>query len=728
MIQSRKAAALHNHCKALADLPIGIFGNLLLAPFNHFAALFNGFVQTAGADRNNIALTAFAQALEDFQHIAFFHMVLLNHILVVNAELFCKLCHCHHDAVVALRRTIALICTGRRRIGIEDLQIVGHVIDLKERKRLGAAIHRDGQAMVAVRSGVRANFHIDCRNGSVLFAAHLDSCAHGMTGGVCNKLFLTGISVVNGLAGNPRGIAGKVFDQDVLLAAVAAADSFLNDMDLILGNSADPTDNASDMVGNLRRAVENQSAALHMGIAHMRLQRCVLDLAGLVGAVYNRICLRKALLHIADAALVGCGNILTDIRTQRELIDHIALTLVTGAAIVLVQIRRSACVILDGAVMNQRSALCHGFFHGINRCLRLIYHMDQLSRFLGNFRCSCNDTRNAVADMAHLLVEQAAVMRGRFGIALAGLHIVGIRAVERGNDRGNAVQLFSLGGIDGFDIGTCERTSQNVKRPCVFGHLILNEYRLTGNQSRTVDFVEGFADDIQIRAEGGRDFAAEFAKISQFLRQLDREVIVLVTGITDEDTGQRLFDIFPTRIGLLLKQPSQNQCGGRCIIRTLYNARGDHGLLNIIELSAVEQGFCGSDFRIFRLIGKQKIGIFQLSVKNNRIGAGKAFCIVTVSDRTEACAVQHISQAFLRLGTESHVFSVNSASNFHLLPPECEYGFGQILLICCTSGNIIAECHSGCKVGGISTGKFASGNAQCVCIAADGSNQCRMAG
>ena len=47
VVKSGKTRALHDHGKALSDLPIRIVGNFLLAPVDHVAALADGLVQTA---------------------------------------------------------------------------------------------------------------------------------------------------------------------------------------------------------------------------------------------------------------------------------------------------------------------------------------------------------------------------------------------------------------------------------------------------------------------------------------------------------------------------------------------------------------------------------------------------------------------------------------------------------------------------------------------------------
>lgn len=93
------------------------------------------------------------------------------------------------------------------------------------------------------------------------------------------------------------------------------------------------------MVRHLRGAVEHQTPALDVRIADVRLERRVLDLAGLVGALHNGVRLGEALFHIADAALVGGRDVPMDVRAQRKLVDDLALALVARELIVLREVR-----------------------------------------------------------------------------------------------------------------------------------------------------------------------------------------------------------------------------------------------------------------------------------------------------------------------------------------------------------------------------------------------------
>ena len=66
---------------------------------------------------------------------------------------------------------------------------------------------------------------------------------------------------------------GEIVNQNVLLASVAAADTLLDDVDLIFRNAAHPADDAAHMVRHLRGAVEHQTPALDVRIADVRRER-----------------------------------------------------------------------------------------------------------------------------------------------------------------------------------------------------------------------------------------------------------------------------------------------------------------------------------------------------------------------------------------------------------------------------------------------------------------------
>ena len=666
VIQARQARALHDHGKALADLPVRIIGHFLLAPVDHVAALLNGLVQAAGAHRHHRALAALAQALEDLQHVALFHVVFLHHGAVVDAQLVSQLRHGHHDAIGTLGRAVALISAGRGRIGVVHLQVIGHVVHLEQGHGLGAAVHGHRQAVVAVGAGVGTDLHEQGGDGAVLLAAHLHVDAHGVPGGVGIELLSPGVAVIHGFLGDPGGVAGKLLHQDILLGAVAAAHTLFDDVDLIFRDPADPANDAPHMVGHLGGAVEHQPAALHMGIAHMGLQGGVLDLAGLIGLLHDGVRLGKALLHVADTALIGRGDVLVDVGVQGELIDHLALPGVALELVVLLQVVGRAGIILHGAVVDQGRAGGHGLLHGEHRVRGFVLHLNEGSGLVGNLRRPGHDARHTVAHMANLHVEQTAVVGGRLGSALPGLHIVHIRAVESGDDGGHTVQLLRLAGVDGLDIGAGKGAAQHVQAPGVGRNLILHKYRLAGDQGRAVDLPGGLADDVQLGAEGRRDLRLEFALVPQLAGQLHSQVIVLIARVADENAGEHVLDLRPGGVGVFFQQPGQNQRRRRSIIGALYDARGHHGLLHIVQFALFQQRLRRFDLGALRLIEQDKIGILQLTVKNNGVGPGKAFGIVAVADGVAPGVVQHIPQAIRSLAAQDNILTVESAFYFHL--------------------------------------------------------------
>ena len=520
--------------------------------------------------------------------------------------------------------------------------------------------------MVAEGAGVGADLHEQRRNGAVLFTAHLHMHPHGMTGGVGVKLLGTGVAVVHGLLGDPGGIAGELLHQNVLLGTVAAAHALFNDMNFVFGYAAHPADDAAHMVRHLGGAVQHQTAALHMGVAHMRLQRRVLDLAGLIGGLHDGVRLGKALFHVADAALIGRGNVLVNIGVEGELIDHLSLAGIALQLVVFLQIVRCAGVILHGAVVHQRRTLGHGLFHGEHGARRLILHLNEGGRLVGDLRRAGYDARHTVAHMAHFHVKQPPVVGRGFGVALSGLHIVHIRTIISRDNGSHAVQLFRLAGVDGLDVGAGEGAAQNVQAPGIGRHLVLHKHRLAGNQSGAVDLAGRLADNLQIGAEGRGDLRFEFPFIPQLAGQLHRQIVVLIAGVTDENAGEHILDLLTGGMGMLFQQPAEDQRRCRSVIGALHDAGGHHGLLHIVQLAVHQQRFRRFDVGALCLIEQDKIGIFQFAIKDNGIGAGKALGVVAVAHGVAAGMIQHPAQPSRRLAAQKDIFTVESAFHFHL--------------------------------------------------------------
>ena len=267
--------------------------------------------------------------------------------------------------------------------------------------------------------------------------------------------------------------------------------------------------------------------------------------------------------------------------------------------------------------------------------------------------------------MTDLHVEESAVVRGRLGVALTGLHIVRFGGIVSGKDRGNAGQLLRFAHVNGLDIGAGKGAAQDMQAPCILRHLVLHKHGLTGNERHTVDLAAGLAADLKIGTEGRSNLASELAEIAQLTRELHRKVIVLIAGIADEDAGQHVLDLFLGGVGFLLEQPCEDQCGGRSVVGALHDAGGDHGLLHEVDLTPVHQALSSADLRTLRLIEQDEVCILEFAVEDNRITAGKALSIVAVADTAVACTVQYVAESCGGLSAEDDLFTVNSTFQFH---------------------------------------------------------------
>ena len=356
-----------------------------------------------------------------------------------------------------------------------------------------------------------------------------------------------------------------------------------------------------------------------------------------------------------------------NVSVQGELIDYLPLPRIALELVVRLQVIGGTGIILHRAVVNQGCPRGHSLLHSKHRLRGLVLHFNKCGSLVGNFRCTGHDTRHTVAHMADLPVKQAAVMGGRLGGTLSGLHIVHIRAVFRRDDGGHAVQLLRLTGIDRLNIGAGKGAAQHMQAPGIGRDLVLHKYGLTGNQSRAVDFPGRLTDDVQLRAEGGGDLRLELALVPQLAGQLHSQIIVLIARVTDKNTGQNILDLFPGGVGMLFQQPGENQCRRRRVIGALHDACSHHGLLHIVQLALFQQGLRRFNIGALRLVEQDKIGVLQLAVKNNGIGSGKALGIVAVTDGVAPGVVQHIPQAVCGLAAQNNILTVESAFHFHLL-------------------------------------------------------------
>ena len=147
----------------------------------------------------------------------------------------------------------------------------------------------------------------------------------------------------------------------------------------------------------------------------------MLYLARLVCCFDHSVSLGERLVDITYAAVVRSRDVMQYVAVQRELIDHLALSLVTGElGIVFVKIVRRARVVLHSAVMHQRSPLRHGLLDRKYGPQRLVFHFDEFPCLYRFFERLSDDSGHTVADVPDFFVEKLPVMRRRFRVALSG--------------------------------------------------------------------------------------------------------------------------------------------------------------------------------------------------------------------------------------------------------------------------------------------------------------------
>ena len=272
-------------------------------------------------------------------------------------------------------------------------------------------------------------------------------------------------------------------------------------MDLVLGKASDPSDDSPHMVRNLCGGMDDQSSVLHPCKADVGLKRSVLDLACLVCGLYNGIRMCERLVHVSDLTLVGCGDVLVDVRMERELVDDLALPGISGKLVVLIQVCRGSGPVLHNSVVDKRGSGCHGLLDREDGGKNLVLDLDLGASLFGGLEGLGDDCGDTVSDMADLHVEQSPVVRGRLGVALTGLHVMGLRSVVGCEDLHDALDLPGFRIIDALDVCTCVRASEDDHVTGVGCHVILDERPLTGYELRSVDLGTGLSDDIELGSE-----------------------------------------------------------------------------------------------------------------------------------------------------------------------------------------------------------------------------------
>ena len=240
------------------------------------------------------------------------------------------------------------------------------------------------------------------------------------------KLLLAGVLKAHRPAGRQGQMGAEVFDQHLLLAAKAAADARLDHPDLAQGQTKQRRHHAPHVERHLGAGANHQPVVLIPPRQHdVRLDRRLLHLLHRVLALEDMGGLGQCGLHVAVIDM--------------QVVDEVALRIVNFDGVRLIMHFRRAG--LHG---------CHRVKHGGQH---LVLDLDQLQRLLQDLGRLGGDDGDAVADMAHLVVQADLVVGRRVGIALPARGIDHARHIHVGEHGMHAGQGACLGGIDTLDAG-----------------------------------------------------------------------------------------------------------------------------------------------------------------------------------------------------------------------------------------------------------------------------------
>ena len=82
---------------------------------------------------------------------------------------------------------------------------------------------------------------------------------------------------------------------------------------------------------------------------------------------------------------------------------------------------------------------------------------------------------------------------------------------------------------------------------------------------------------------------------------------MLITGVTDKDTGEHVLDILFGRMRIVLKQPGQKERCSRSVVSAADNTCIDHRLLDDGQMTAVTERIRCHDLASFDFAGQHQI-------------------------------------------------------------------------------------------------------------------------
>ena len=331
--------------------------------------------------------------------------------------------------------SVAAVCARHRDVRVGDL-----AVEALERAVVGAEAthaghHLDGQPVGAVGAGVRDDPHLLRRELAIRVDAGLEGDRLGMPGPRGHELLLAGELQPHGAARRHREVRHDVLDQHLLLRAEAPADPWLDDPDLLHGQPDERREHAPDVERHLGRRDDLQPVvAVPSRDGDVRLDRRLLHLVHPERLLEDAVGRREPRFDVPGLGL--------------DVVDDVVARVVGALHVRLVVDHR-------GAVDDRVVLVEDGGEH-------LVGHVDQVDGGLRDLLRVRRDRRDAVPDVAHLVVEAHLVVGQRVRVALAAGRVANPRHVAVVKHGAHPGERPGRGIVDRHDPGVGVRAVQHL--------------------------------------------------------------------------------------------------------------------------------------------------------------------------------------------------------------------------------------------------------------------------
>ncbi len=399
-------------------------------PAYEFLAPRDTLLELAGLDVHRDAFGPLAHDAEHLARLSFVEHVLAPQFHGVNPESVGQFVHRRFEAGEPLNGAVS--AEGARG----HLVRVHHVPAETDRHRLvvarqglGAGAHEGGERVFAVGASVGEHLHIDRPQHSVWVRAEPHCDAHLVAG----EGGLEDLAAGEGEAGGPARLHGDHgdigFAVDVLCPADTSAYPRLYDADPVQGHLEGESQEAPRVPGVLRRRHDDEpTVQVDVAEGRVRLEGDVLLGLRMYRRLHSDRRSRKFLFHIADLHAVGCGDVARRLEADGEhLVD-------TGLGVD------------DDGIVEGLLEIEHGLQH-------LILDLDEGGGLLRDRFALGGDHGHLVADVAHVFVEDEAVVWTRLRVALSCPRYGNARAVLPGEHAGDSGKRERLDGVDRENAG-----------------------------------------------------------------------------------------------------------------------------------------------------------------------------------------------------------------------------------------------------------------------------------